>query len=196
MPSQFKLFLIKHARPVFETGLPASQWRLSDEGRRGALRLVQSLAGESIQAVYTSHEPKAQETGQILAEALGLPCETVPGLHEHLRGPVQSLDQAPFERQVAELFAHPDQVVFGYESANQACRRFSLAVDSILARHSEPCSPAIVAHGTVISLFASRRCGLDGFELWKKLGLPFYIVLGWPGWEVIGIQEEIPQDMI
>jgi len=35
----------------------------------------------------------------------------------------------------------------------------------------------IVSHGTVISLFVAWLTGVDGFLLWKELGLPSLVVL-------------------
>jgi broad specificity phosphatase PhoE len=36
---------------------------------------------------------------------------------------------------------------------------------------------AIVAHGTVISLFVSRITGISDLLLWNELGLPSFVVI-------------------
>ncbi len=187
-PDQNRLYLIKHALPSIDPGIPAREWRLSPAGRTGAQRLAEDLASAGIARIYTSTEPKAIETGEILAERLGAPCAAVEGLHEHERSQVGYLDREQFEQQVAALFAHPDQVVFGDESADQAYARFARALDGLIQSQIGPGPLAVVAHGTVISLLAERRCGLDGFGLWKRMGLPSYILMSWPGWEVLGRQ--------
>lgn len=130
--------------------------------------------------VISSTEPKAAETAAIIAANLGIPLETEVELHEHDRSNVTHLSQEEFQRSVARLFAQPEDLVFGTETASQAQRRFAEAIDRLLARHPGG-TIAVVAHGTVISLFVGDRCsGVDGYTLWKQLGLPACVVLSLP----------------
>ncbi len=57
--------------------------------------------------------------------------------------------------------------------------RFTAALDMALASVAER-SIAVVAHGTVISLYVANRFGLDGFALWYRLGLPAFVVTDAP----------------
>jgi len=86
-----ELVLVRHSLPEMVASVPASQWQLSDEGCRRCEPLAQWLAAYDLAAVITSTEPRAVETGQIVAEALRLPLETAPGLHERERGVVKSI---------------------------------------------------------------------------------------------------------
>ena len=101
----------------------------------------------------------------------GLPVEIIPGLHEHERSRSPWSTQAAFEAAVQACLNRPGELVYGDETADQAYTRFATAVDHFLARHAGQ-TVAVVAHGTVISLFVSRRCGLEPFSLWRRLGLP------------------------
>ena len=67
-----QLVLVKHAKPLMDPNTPSRQWKLSDVGREQAQQLAQRLGGRAIDVVVTSAEPKAQETGSIIAEALAL----------------------------------------------------------------------------------------------------------------------------
>jgi broad specificity phosphatase PhoE len=184
-----KLVLVRHALPEFVVGLPASEWQLSDEGRRRCGRLADRLAAYDLAAVITSTEPKAVETGQIVADSLALSLETAPGLHEHERGVVTDTgDQGAFQEQVSRLFERPDELIFGTETADQAHARFATAVAAAIERHPHG-NLAIVAHGTVITLFIARAAALDPVLFWKSLGLPSFAVLSLPDLhllEVIG----------
>lgn len=154
-----KLILVRHSVPEMVTGVPASQWRLSDEGRRRCELLAGRLAAYHLAAVVSSTEPKAAETGQIVAEFLGLPFETAPGLHEHERGVVQALgSQEEFQMRVACFFEHPSELVFGLETADQAHKRFAGAIAHVLSRHPSG-NLAVVSHGTVMTLFITRANG-------------------------------------
>jgi broad specificity phosphatase PhoE len=186
-----KLVLVRHSLPEFVVGLPASEWQLSDEGRRRCQRLAYRLAAYDLAAVITSTEPKAVETGKIVADSLGLPLETAPGLHEHERGVVTSTgDQGAFQAQVRRLFERPDELIFGAETADQAHARFTSAVAAAIERHPHG-NLAIVAHGTVMTLFIARAVGLDPVPFWNGLGLPAFAALSLPGLHLLEVIENV-----
>jgi len=171
------LILVKHSLPAIVEGIPAREWRLSDEGRARARLLAGKLVDEyQPDVIISSVEIKAQETASILAESLNLEFETFEGLHEHDRtkSPFYSKDE--FETLVRNFFTKPDVLVFGDETADQALKRFQRALDSVLHTHEDK-TILVVSHGTVVSLFASRLTGCDGFALWQELGLPSFVVL-------------------
>mgnify|MGYP001766349455 CR=1 FL=1 len=180
------LILIKHSLPEFVDGVPASLWHLSDEGKQRTHLLAAKLTGYELQYVFASIEPKAQETAEILAADLNLSWQTIPNLHEHVRTAAANFSQTAFEADVAALFARPDELVFGSETANQAHERFQAAVEGVLETRPEQ-NLAIVAHGTVISLYVSRKYEIEPFGLWKSLGLPSCVVLNTNDKEVLTI---------
>lgn len=184
-----KLVLVRHSVPEIIPDIPASQWRLSDEGRLRCETLAERLAGFELGTVVTSTEPKAVETGQIVAGILGLPIESAPGLHEHARPNVGLLaSKEEFQARVASVFEHPDQLVFGSESGDEAHARFAAAVDAVLRQHPSG-SLAIVSHGTVMTLFVARTIGVDPIPFWKSLGLPAFVVLSLPELSLLGVVE-------
>lgn len=174
------LILIKHARPQIVPAQRAPQWRLGDEGRRQCDALAETLARWQPELLIASAEPKATETAQLTAQRLGVPWRTAPGLHEHDRSRAPYLaDDEAYRAQIRELFARPDEPAFGTETARAALARFSAALDDALASVTER-SVAVVTHGTVISLYAAHRFGMDGYTLWWRLGLPARVVADAP----------------
>jgi broad specificity phosphatase PhoE len=175
-----KLILVRHSMPEIVPGVPASQWCLSDVGRRRCERLAQRLVSYQPHFVVASLEPKAIETGQIVARILGIPIETAPDLHEHERPNVEPFGtREQFEARVSRLFEHPAELIFGTETADQAHRRFAGAIDDVLATERSG-NLAVVTHGTVLTLFVARAAGLDPVPFWKRLGLPGFVVLSLP----------------
>jgi broad specificity phosphatase PhoE len=186
-----RLILVRHFLPEFTSGVPASLWRLSDEGRQRSRTLAQHLAAYRPSAIISSTEPKAAETGRICADLLDLPFETAPGLHEHQRGMVHDMgSNQEFEAQVGRLFEQPDRLVFGSETANQAHSRFSAAVADVMAWYPTS-QPAIVSHGTFMTLFIARATGLDPLPFWRSLGLPAFAILSLPELRLLEVVAEI-----
>lgn len=150
-----KLLFVRHSLPEIHPGIPASQWRLSAEGRSRCLSLAEQLVACQPQALFSSLEPKAIETVQILSGRLSIPFTSVANLHEHERPVLERLEQPDFEASLARFFARPDELVFGAETATQAQQRLSTAVHDLLARRPGQ-TLAIVTHGTVMTLFVAR----------------------------------------
>ena len=184
------LILIKHSQPEIIEELPANQWQLSQEGIRRCLPLAQKLEAFNPQILHCSRETKAEQTAQIIAEHLGLSVEISPGLHEHLRNEVLFLDQKGFEASVEQLFKNPTELVYGEERAVDATHRFDQAISRLLAMHPKK-NLAVVAHGTVISLYTGQHCSIDPHSLWKRLGLPSFLVLSMPEAKILHICEAV-----
>ena len=77
---------------------------------------------------------------------------------------------------MAALFTRPTERAFGQESATEARLRFAAAVEQLLSQETGR-RPALVAHGTVIALYAAPLLGLDPFALWHKMSHPSFLVL-------------------
>jgi broad specificity phosphatase PhoE len=170
------LILAKHALPEVDPARPAATWTLGADGSAGALRLAERLRGRGIDLVVSSVEPKAAETGRLVADALDVTWQTGHDLHEHVRPEPGFLDRGRFEASIRRFFAEPSAVVFGAESADAAFARFSGAVDAMVRAHRGR-RLCVVAHGTVISLLLGRRYGVDEWSTWKTLETPSFVVV-------------------
>jgi len=180
-----RLILVKHAMPAVDPTRPAPTWLLSDTGRDGARAFASRLSPFAPSRIVASVEPKAAETARILGGELSLPVAADRRLVEHRREGAGYQERVVFEAQIAALFAHPDQRVFGAESADEAEARFAAAV----ADHAQD-GLVVVAHGTVISLWVSRRFGVEPMTLWSALTLPSAVVAD----EAAGRYEIITRD--
>ena len=189
-----KLILVRHSAPEIVPGVPANEWHLSNTGRRRCVALAETLAAHDPALVCTSLEPKAIETGSLVAGILGIPLETAPSLHEHDRRDVGFLqDQKQFRAQVAHFFEYPDDLVFGYETADEAHSRFSRALRAVIEGHRTG-TLVVVSHGTVMTLFVARAAGLDPVPLWNQLGLPSFFLLSLPDFDVLELVTSLPAE--
>jgi broad specificity phosphatase PhoE len=167
------LLLVRHSAPELDPSVPSEEWGLSEEGRRRCGSLAERLSRHKPRVLLASTEPKARETAELVAPALGLEVQLSDGVRETARLTVGWLAPEEIDRGVRELFERPDEVVFGEESAEAALARFEAAV----AELSEPA--AVVTHGTVLSLYAAPRIGRGGYELWSSLELPDIVEVPW-----------------
>jgi broad specificity phosphatase PhoE len=179
-----KLIFIRHSAVAKDPNISPHDWPLSEDGRSRTHALIPqiTLVSEATPThIITSQERKASETGQIIADALGIPCTAAPGLQEHDRTGAPYLpNQADFEAAIMRLFEHPGELVFGNETADQARTRFTQAVHSLLAQYPSD-TLAIVSHGTVLTLFlAHHNPDLDPISFWQQLKLPDLAVVSLP----------------
>ena len=184
------LILVKHALPLIDPAVPASQWQLSEAGQAGAQVLTQKLATYHPDLIFSSAEPKAIETAHIVATVLDKQVEVVEGLHEHDRRNVGFLEKRKFEASIAQFFDQPDQLTLGTETANQAYHRFSKGVTGIIERYPDK-NVVLITHGTVLTLFVSRLAGIEPFPFWKDLDLPSWVVLSQPDLGLVSVHNHM-----
>lgn len=170
------LILIRHSAPMVDTHQPAHTWPLNPEGVRRCVSLAETLRPHTPTRIITSTERKAQQTGQIIADMLGLPLNMADGFQEHDRTQVTGLDTATFKAQVIRLLTHPDQLVFGQETGTQVQQRFTQAIQNTLRQYPTD-TLAIVTHGTALTLFLSTHNPINAITFWKTLDLPCFFLL-------------------
>ena len=184
-----RLILVRHSIPEIRSDLPSARWALSSTGRTRCTPLAEHLRAHSPSTVITSTEPKAVETGALIAASLDLETNTANGLHEHEREHVKIVTPGVFRRQVEAFFNSPSKLTFGSETADQAHQRFSEGLARVLP--SLPDSAVVVTHGTVLSLFVGRRTGTSPLSIWRRLGLPCFVVLERECWKIVDFVEEV-----
>ena len=174
------LILVRHSEPKIEPDRPASTWRLSERGRTRAGELAEELRGFTPTSIWSSKEPKAIETAQILTDALNVPVNVADGLEEHHRDEVPFFPtQDEFEQAIEQFFLNPEELVLGDETAQQAFQRFATAIDRILATDTAE-TPIVVTHGTVMTLYTASVSGVEPMCYWRSLETPSFVVLTQP----------------
>ena len=167
------MLLVRHSAPELDPSVPSEEWRLSEDGQRRCGPLAERLALHHPRILLASTEPKARETAELVAPALGLEVQLSDGVRETARRTVGWLAAEEIDRGIRELFERPGEVVFGEESAEAALARF----EAVVAGLQQPA--VVVTHGTVLSLYAAPRIGRDAYELWTSLELPDIVEVPW-----------------
>jgi broad specificity phosphatase PhoE len=174
-----KLILIEHSMPDVDPTTPAPLWQLGVRGRERCAPLAQRLLLYLPVVLVSSPEAKATATAAELARIWGIPWVQHVRLEEHTRQTAPFLGTVEFRATIQRLFQCPADLVFGEETADAAYQRFAHALEHVLAHYPDQ-TIAVVTHGTVMALWASRQiAGVDGFTLWQQLGLPSALVIDW-----------------
>ncbi len=158
---------------------------LNARGIAQAQELARRLQDVGLDLLYSSPLRRAQQTAEIIAQALGIPLYLEPRLKEIAQGEWETLLVTEIRERYPELFqrweTEPWRVqIPGGETLAQVQERVYQAVDDILARHPGK-TIGLVAHRLPIALLKVRYQGLDPAQV-RKLELPNTY------WEVIQVE--------
>ena len=164
---QTTLVLVRHGvtdhtrERRFSGGLQSTNPGLSDEGRDQIRTTADWLAplGERVDAVVASPVRRARESGEILAERLGVPLEEEPGFAEMEFGTwdgltfdeVAATERAALEKWLGSLDERPG----GGESLVMVQERVLAALERLLARHAGR-TVVVASHVTPIKVVVAE----------------------------------------
>jgi probable phosphomutase (TIGR03848 family) len=142
---------------------------LNAAGRAQAQAVARALSGAPIRAIYASPMERAQETAQPLADLLGLPIISLPGLLEVDYGSWQGKTSRQVRRlklwkKVKEC---PSQVTFPLgESFLQSQQRGVSAIETLRNTHPDNSLIACFSHCDLIRLILAHYMSipLDNFQ--------------------------------
>jgi probable phosphoglycerate mutase len=127
---------------------------LTDLGKRQAGELADRLRGERVAAVYTSRLARAEETGAVIGDLLGLAPTTVEGVQEFSVGSLAGTPaMGPQAREVfvAWVTGDLDRRWPGGETGSEVVARFVAVAEALADRHRGE-TVLVVTHGGVMTL--------------------------------------------
>lgn len=149
------LILIRHSQTDARPDVAKHEWELTTEGQRRAETLPTLLAEYQPFVLASSPEVKARQTAEPIARRYTLDVCEVADLREHDRYSVKWMgSEEAFRASVIHFFGHPDELVLGEETGQQALNRFTDAVNLLIAQRPSA-NIVAVTHGSVITLFAA-----------------------------------------
>lgn len=186
------LVLVKHSNSDHNAKQEPGDWVLTEDGVRRCKPLANHLQPYYPQRLFSSPMPKALQTAQNVSHKLeGIPIVEIPSLSEHSRrsnAPYGSL--ADFNARMKRFFEAPDALAFGDETAKQAKDRFQRGIEAVMAAANIAENIVVIAHGTLMVLFATHYNSLDPFDLWQRLKLPSMLVLDLPDFRISKVIED------
>ena len=167
------LHLVRHGRSLPRPGVPAHEWELDPAGFDDVWALRESGRLPQRAVWFTSPEPKAIATAQLLHEGeVGV----VLDLREHLRDTTDWLEDFPGT--VERAFARPEEPAYDGWEPLAACRdRVVRAAQGILAAHGDE-EIVLVGHGTAWTLLVAELTGgAADLDRWRSLAMPDLLVV-------------------
>ena len=167
------LFLVRHGRPAPRPDVPAHEWELDPAGFDDVWALRESGRLPRRAAWFSSPEPKATATAQLLTEGeVGV----VDALREHVRESTDWIDD--FADMVVRAFAEPDTPAYDGWEPLAACRdRVVRAVRGILSAHAGG-DVVLVGHGTAWTALVAELTGSEpDLARWRSLAMPDLLVV-------------------
>ena len=139
---------------------------LNARGREQARALAETLAADSISAVYSSPLRRALETAEIVAQRLGVAVETVEGLREVDVGEWQGLTRDEIERRFPVAYARWLDHGRGWEtgeSYEEMGERVIAALAELASRHGDE-TVLVVTHGGPVRAAEARASKITHAE--------------------------------
>lgn len=167
------LHLVRHGRSLPEPGLMPSAWELDPAGFDDLWRLRESGRLPEEARWFTSPEPKAIATAQLLTDR---PVGIVEGLREHVRETSDWIED--FEAVVRRAFADPERSAYpGWEPLATARERVVTTARLLLAEHPGE-DLVLIGHGTAWTVLAAELGGVEpDLDRWASLGMPDVIAV-------------------
>jgi broad specificity phosphatase PhoE len=170
------IWLVRHGRPLVRRDQPAHTWELDPAGFDDVWALRESGRLPPGAVWFSSPEPKATATAQLLTEQeVGV----VDNLRELVRDSSDWIED--FDAVLARAFADPDSPAYaGWEPAAHCRDRVTRAVMGILAAHPTD-DIVLVGHGTAWTLLAAELTGQPAdLARWRTMKMPDLITLDPP----------------
>lgn len=171
-----RLFVVRHGETAWNADRRIqghTDIGLNARGRRQARRVAEALAGEGLDAVYSSDLLRAAETAAAIAAAAGRPVVHDTGLRERAFGHFEGLTYDEIRRRHPEgaerwRLRDPGFGPEGGERLRDFSERCVAATLRLAARHPGE-AIALVAHGGVLDCLyrAAARVGLDAPRTWQ-----------------------------
>lgn len=167
------IHLVRHGAPLVDRSVPAHEWQLDPAGFDEVWALRESGRLPAGAAWYSSPEPKALQTAQLLTDG---DVPVVEALREQRRDSTEW--HSDFQAVVRRAFAEPGlSAAPGWEPLGVCRERVVGAVRALLQEHREE-SLVLVGHGTAWTVVAAELAGeAPDPDRWQAMAMPDVLVV-------------------
>ncbi|MFN0094473.1 MAG: histidine phosphatase family protein [Dehalococcoidia bacterium] len=156
---------MRHAMSAVERGVASRLWGITDTAREDCVLLAHHLPEQLHGRVFSSEEPKARQTAEVIALRLGLEV-VVDGRFGEVDRP--TLWDEDYRATAARYLATGEGD--GWEPREAVVRRFGAAIAEALEGATGDL--VIVDHGLALSLYLASVAAIDIVPFWRALTFP------------------------
>ncbi len=171
-----RIYLVRHGQTDWNV---ERRWQghadipLNAVGLAQAEQVAHRLAGERLQAIYSSDLQRARQTAEALSRRTGLPVHLDARLREIHQGEWQGLLVTEIEARYGEAFQRRRMDPYnvtppGGETVEQVRQRVVQAFEDILARHPTE-RVVVVSHGFALAVAQVHYQGLPIQQAWEMI---------------------------
>lgn len=156
---------LRHFETEVQPDVPPEEWGLSESGERAEAEFLESGTVGDAGLVYASHEQKAVDTAEAIAERTGADLRVDERIGEVDRSGEGFLDDERYRRYVERYFRAPE-TEFDWENRLEVESRLYRFVDEM---EIDPAPVVLVSHGMLLTTLLAPALGEDRFEFWEAL---------------------------
>lgn len=119
---------------------------LDSAGRKEALKSAAKLSKLGVRAIVSSDLPRAKQTGDIISDYLGVPCEFYPVLRTWNTGYLAGRLKVKAEPVIRNLVRMPEETPKDGESFSHFCDRIRSGLAGIFKTHTENPMAIVIHH--------------------------------------------------
>ncbi|MFW9969940.1 MAG: histidine phosphatase family protein [Candidatus Odinarchaeota archaeon] len=158
MPNNTFIFL-RHAETEVDRNIKISNWKLSKQGKKDALDLINLNLFSDVDVIISSNEDKAYKTAYPLSEKLHKEVTRDKNLNEINRDHGRFLDnKEEYLKYMKFCIENRNQSINNWETGNHAIERFTKQIVEIDNKYINK-KILIVTHGGVINLYFAKIKG-------------------------------------
>lgn len=146
------MYFVTHPEVIIDPSLPISLWDYSERGAARLEKILKKIWIKSVDAIYSSNEPRATKAAQTIADQLGYRLHVLEELGDVDRSSTGFVPQEEFTKLMEEFYAHPDTSVRGWEKATDAQTRVHNGIRKILTLSPTANHIALVSHTILANL--------------------------------------------
>jgi 2,3-bisphosphoglycerate-dependent phosphoglycerate mutase len=147
-------YFLRHAETEKNQQVPATEWNLSERGKRQALEISEGGAFNDVDIIISPGEEKAYQTVMPIAAKINKEIVRMGEFNEMKRGE-KFFSKDEFEKIKREKLEDLDCDKDGGESARVALERFENGLKRINELYDNK-KILIVSHGTILALYFSK----------------------------------------
>lgn len=161
-----RIVFLRHFETEVDEDIPVSEWELTADGEAALQRLLERDAVGDVDRVYSSPEQNAHHAAAAIAEANGVPLETVDALHEVDRSGEGFVPDHDDYVDMAERYLRYPTVPFDWEDREAVAARAATFLDAVDTADDRVVA---VTHGLFLATVVAPMEGVDRVAFWSDL---------------------------